>query len=334
MMSNTPIHIIAEARSNHNDSIEKAQKLIRIAANSKADSVKFQLINTWGLYLPGKYPYGGYDIEDVLKFRKECEFTDEEFKSLFEYAKELDITLSASIFDLDGLHLLSSLNPPYIKIASTDLNNLRLLRATIETGQKVVLSTGMSTLKEIEVAVKEFEKRGNSNFVLLHCVSVYPATLEISNVRFVETLKKTFGCEVGFSDHTPGAEAACMALTLGATWFEKHFTEDKSQKGLDHKYALVESELSAYVETLHFAKAALAPKETKITAEERHTMERARRSLYSNKDLPVGYVLTDDDILCVRPSNVFSAADFDFLVGKQLVKSISQYEPFTSEHLQ
>src|SRR5690606_28483113 len=123
-----------------------------------------------------------------------------------------------------GLDLLCSLNPPYIKIASCDLNNIRFLRQVAETGFKVVLSTGMSSLNDIEKSLKEIDKTGNlQNFILLHCVSIYPAKAEQANLNFITKLKNQFGLEVGFSDHTGDSVAAVAAMALGATWFEKHF---------------------------------------------------------------------------------------------------------------
>ena len=152
------IHIIAEAGSNHNGSIENAKKLIDIAANAQADSVKFQIINTWGLYLPGNYEYGHYNLEDVLAFRKKTEFKPEDIRILSEYSKPKKIQFSASIFDEEGLNMLNEVNPSYIKIASGDLNNLRLIRnilANSSNESKLILSTGMSTLSDIDSNTKK-----------------------------------------------------------------------------------------------------------------------------------------------------------------------------------
>src|SRR5690606_17195681 len=231
-----------------------------------------------------------------------------------------------------GLDLLSSLNPPYIKIASCDLNNIRFLRQVAETGRKVVLSTGMSTLKDIEKSVNEIEKSGNlQNFVLLHCVSVYPAKVEQTNMPFLSKLKSTFGLEVGFSDHTGDSLAAVMALSLGATWFEKHFTTDRTQEGLDHAYAMEEDGFTKYVEDLRAAEQALVPIPDKISEAERYTRKRARRSLYASRDMEVGELISDDDILCVRPEGVMDADEIDLIIGKRLTSPIKQYSPFSLE---
>lgn len=331
-MSND-IHIIAEAGTNNNGSLQKAKNLVDIAHRSGANSVKFQMINTWGLYLPGKYDYGHYNIEEVIKIRKDGEMSDEEYQELARYSFTRGIPFSASVFDLKGLELLAAFSPPYIKIASCDLNNVRFLRQVAEYGIKMVISTGMSTIEDIEKSVNTLAQKNFSKMVLLHCVSVYPASLEQTNLSFIASLKNTFGCEVGFSDHTTTSNAACMALTQGATWFEKHFTESKKQKGLDHAYALEEKELTEYVKDIKKAQEALIEKENKISEKEYYTRKRARRSLYAAKDLSKGHLITDEDVLCVRPENHLQAHEIDLIIGKRLVCELKQHQPFTLECL-
>lgn len=323
------IHIIAEAGTNNNGLLSKAKNLSDIAKRAGVTSVKFQVINTWGLYLPGQYDYGKYKIEDVIKIRQDGEMTDDEYQELSSYCNEIGIPFSASVFDKQGLDLLNKLNTPYIKLASCDLNNLRFQREACSYGKKIILSTGMSTLKDIEKAVKNIEKTGFTDLVLLHCVSVYPSNLEICNLGFISTLKSEFGYDVGFSDHTGSSMASCIALGLGATWFEKHFTEDKNQKGLDHAYALEEHELKAYVNDLKSTWLAMQPKQEKISDAEYNTRKRARRSLYAKSDLPIGHVITNDDVLCVRPENIMQADEIDDLIGKKLKIEIKQFEPFS-----
>jgi len=322
------IHIIAEAGTNNNGSLQKARNLVDIASRSGADSVKFQMINTWGLYLPGEYDYGHYNIKDVLNIREKGEMTDEEYKQLAQYSIEQGIKFSSSVFDTKAIDLLASMNPPYVKIASCDLNNTRFLREVADRGIKMVVSTGMSTLQDIENSVKVLTSKGFEDIVLLHCVSVYPADIDQTNIRFISKLKEEFGFEIGFSDHTATSHAACMAMTEGATWFEKHFTEDKNQEGLDHAYALNEIELTDYVTDLHKASSALEHKESKISEKEFYTRKRARRSLYAATDLKKGEIIRDEDVLCVRPENILQADQIDLVVGKTLCSDLSKFEPF------
>ncbi|MFZ6011475.1 MAG: N-acetylneuraminate synthase family protein [Bacteroidota bacterium] len=320
------IHIIAEAGTNHNGKVEKAKALIDIAKRSNANSVKFQIINPWGLYLPGEYSYGHYDIKKVIKIREDSKLKDSEYETLFSYAAEKGIALSASVFDLPGLDLLTRFNPPYIKIASCDLNNVRFLRQVAERGKKMILSTGMSSLSDIEYSVNAIVKTGFQDIVLMHCVSVYPAKLSMTNLNFIDVLKTTFGFPVGFSDHTGDSIAACMALTKGATWFEKHYTEDKTQEGFDHAYALEESEFKEYTEALANAQQAITSAPVKLGADEMYTRKRARRSLYAARNIEAGETLTDADILIVRPEGELDANAIDKIVGTKVKVPVKQYQ--------
>ncbi len=324
-MSN--IHIIGEAGVNHNGNLDNALLLVDIAQECGADSVKFQIINPWGLYLPGKYKYGHYDIEKVIEMRFSTVFSDEEYIRIYNYANEKNIGFSASIFDSQGIELLLKMNPPYIKIASTDLNNHQLLEQVAETGKKIILSTGMSDLSEIEESLNIVAKKTN-DIILLHCVSIYPAPLEKTNLSFISTLQEKFGFEVGFSDHTRTNEASIAAYMLGARWFEKHYTFDNSLEGFDHKHAQSQDEFKSYINALRSLELSLKKKNQKVSPDEAYTAQRARRSLYAKKDLKAGDIIKSEDILVVRPSNIMKANEIDLVIGSKLVTDISQHQPF------
>lgn len=321
-----PIHVIAEAGTNHNGDLNKAKKLVDIAKRSGADSVKFQIIYPWGLYLPGNYEYGHYDIKDVIRIREEGMLEDEEYVDLAAYCRASGVAMSASVFDQRGLNLLLKFDPPYIKTASCDLNNLRFLRQIAETGKKMVVSTGMSSMADIEKALKELEKSGANDLVLLHCVSVYPAGLAQTNLLFIDALRENFGYQVGFSDHTGDSLAACMALARGATWFEKHYTEDRQQSGFDHAYAMEEVSLGHYVTDLREAQQALVGRNVKLSEAELYTRKRARRSIYAARDLQAGECLEDDDVLIVRPEGQLDADQIDLVIGARLIRDVKQYQ--------
>jgi len=331
-MARDKLHIIAEAGSNHNGQVELARELVDIAADCGADSVKFQIINPWGLYLPGEYQYGHYDIKEVIRIRREGQLSDEAWRAIAGYALEQGISFSASVFDEAGLDLLLEFDPPYVKTASCDLNNLRFLRKVAERGKKMVISTGMATLRDIEKAVNELTKMDFTDIVLLHCVSIYPAPLSKTNLKFISVLREQFGFPVGFSDHTSSSIAACMALCEGATWFEKHFTMNKALEGFDHAHAQDAAELKAYVRDIHEAWQALQAPADKLSDEERYTRQRARRSLYAARDLPPGHVLRDEDVLIVRPENILDADQIDQIIGQPLKSGVSRYEPFAPIH--
>jgi N,N'-diacetyllegionaminate synthase len=327
------IHIIAEAGTNNNGSLQKAKNLAEIAKRAGADSVKFQIIYPWGLYLPGEYEYGKYDIKKVIEIREKGVLKDEEYSELNQFCKSINIPFTSSVFDTRGLELMMGFDPPYIKLASCDINNVRFLREVAQCGKPIVISTGMSVMPEIEIGVNTLVRSGAKEVIVMHCISNYPAYLYQANVSYIKVLKEKFGLPVGFSDHTGDSKAACMALCMGATWFEKHFTEDKTQEGLDHAYALEEEEFANYVKDLKDAQQALILREDKVSEDEKYTKKRARRSLYAAKDLPVGHVLTNDDVLCVRPENIMSADQIDLLIGKKLTKQISLHQAFDLSYI-
>ena len=329
------IHIIAEAGTNHNGDLNEAKKLVNLASKAGADSVKFQHINTWELYLPGNYPYGKYDIKEVLKLRQKTEFSLEDLLLLNDYCRKQRISFSLSVFDEKGLDDLVKLNPPYIKIASCDLNNTRFLKRVAQTSLKIILSTGQSTLEDIEFAMNEISKiRDLEKVVLLHCVSIYPCNIEESNIGFITTLKKHFKIEVGFSDHTQDNTASLLALGLGATWFEKHFTLDKSQEGLDHAYAQENEEFINYVHELKLSYNLINQENKIISKKEIEVGKRAQRGLYASRALPPMHIVKDEDIICVRPKGPIKANEIDKIIGKKVLKKIEKYDPIQWEYIE
>jgi sialic acid synthase SpsE len=198
------------------------------------------------------------------------------------------MALSSSIFDERGLDLLRELNPPYIKIASCDLNNSPLLKQAAESGRKLIVSTGMATLGEIERAVSDIVITGNRDLVLMHCVSVYPCPTRQMNLGFLQVLKTAFGFPVGLSDHTENSLATSAAAALGVSWIEKHFTLDRKSPGFDHAYAMEPASLKQYVQDVRDVTAALTPAPTKIGEAEAKVKVRARRALYAARDIAPG----------------------------------------------
>lgn len=325
----TPVHIIAEAGTNHNGNFETAKELVELAADARADSVKFQIIYPDNLYLPGSYKYGHYDIKKVVQMRRDFMLEDDDYAKLQKQAFTRNIILSASVFCDQSTDLLASLNPPYIKIASTDLNNLRLVRYAASKGVRLILSTGMSTLSQVERTVNELAKINFKDFILMHCVSAYPTQLADMNLNFIDTLRIAFGCDVGLSDHTQTSIAACLAITKGVKYIEKHYTLDPKQEGFDHAYAADPDTFKRYVSDIREAESALAYPKQKLREDELYVKQRARRSLYAHKDLKKGHILRDEDILIVRPEGPLNSEDYDLIVGKKLVRDIDKNAPFT-----
>lgn len=333
MRENKKPYIIAEAGTNHNGNPETAMKLVKMAKDTGADSVKFQIIYPEGLYIPYFYENSSYKENPVIEQRKKFMLKDCEYEKIADYAKELAIDFSASVFDEKSLDLLLKCNPPYIKIASCDLNNISFLRKVAEKagvkGIYIILSTGLSILSEIKNSVSEIKRTGFEDIVLMHCVSVYPAKTEEMNLSFIDILKENFDFPIGFSDHTNNSISAAIALSKGAVYFEKHITLDRSQEGFDHAYAAEKNDFKEYITDIKSSYKALQKEQIKLKESELNVKKRARRALYAKRDLKAGDIIKEGDVLIVRPEAYMKADEIDLLTGKECKRDIMKYEPFS-----
>lgn len=325
-MNKPAIHVIAEAGTNHNGCVTTARQLIDVAKAAGADSVKFQMIWPEGLYLPRFYENGGYRESEVFAQRQATALSAHAFRQLAGYCGEAGIAFSSSIFDRAGIALLDELDVDYIKIASCDLNNSPLIRAAAETGRRIVLSTGMSTLDEIETAVQTVQATGNDRLVLMHCVSIYPASTAAMNLGFIDTLRETFGVPVGLSDHTENGLAAAVAVGKGVTWIEKHITLDRTSPGFDHAYAMEPDGFTRFMQDVRAAEAACANPPGKVSPTEAAIRQRARRALYAARDIAAGETLEEADVLVVRPEGPLCPNDLPRVIGRVARRAIHQYE--------
>lgn len=324
-------HIIAEAGTNHGGDISVARRLIDVAASSGADSVKFQLIYPEGLYLPRIYADGVYQENEVFQLREAARMSDDEYRELAGYATGAGCPLTLSVFDSRGIRLADELDVAYIKIASCDLNNSRLIIEAAETGRTLVLSTGMASLGEIERAVTDFLGTGNERIVLMHCVSVYPCCTSDMNLHFLKILQEAFGLPVGLSDHTEHSLGAAVAVSMGARWVEKHFTLDRNAPGFDHAYAMEPESLVEYVQDVRSVEAACAPRQTKVLKAEVGVRTRARRGLWAARDIEEGALIDEGDVLIVRPEGPLKPNEISELLGKRAVRRICQYQALTRD---
>lgn len=319
------VHIIAEAGTNHGGNLDTAKRLAKIAWNSGADSVKYQIIYPEGLYLPEFYVDGKYTANEVFTIRQSMMLSDQQWFLLKEYCQDIRIPISSSVFDSRGLAMLNSWNPPYIKIASCDLNFSDLLKEAGSFGKQVILSTGMASLAEIERAVKAFESTGNKNLVIMHCVSSYPCPLGEMNLKMIEKLKE-FGYKTGLSDHTESSIASSMAVAMGVEYIEKHFTYDRNARGFDHSYAMDPMGLNQFVTDIREVEKSLSPRTEKLSENEKNVALRARRSLYAARDINPGEILQKSDILTVRPQSHFEPDDLVSLIGVSTKIPIRKFE--------
>ena len=233
-------YIIAEIGINHNGSLDTAKRLIDIAALSGCDAVKFQKRNPdvcvpeHQKNVPRETPWG---TMSYLEYKYKVEFGKEEYDQIDEYCKTKNIAWSASPWDMDSLSFLEQYDIPFIKVPSAMLTNEELMRGCAKSGKKVIFSTGMSTLEEIDQAVG-WMREEDCEFALLHCNSTYPAPLEELNLQCIKTLKDRYNCEVGYSGHEFRLGTTVSSVYLGATIVERHITLDRTMWGSDHLASL------------------------------------------------------------------------------------------------
>jgi sialic acid synthase SpsE len=319
------IKVIAEAGVNHFGKVDLAKRLIDSAKQAGTDFIKFQFIEPEEVYLPGRYKYGPYNSEDVVRQRTESLLDYDQCREVFEYAKAVGIEPFATPFGLRSLDLLCRLGCKIVKIASGDINFYDLISEASDRFDIIVMSTGMATAEEIRRAYN-IASRGSARIYLMHCVSIYPHTESQSNLGFIKTLLKEYDVSVGYSDHTLGSLSSCCALSLGATLFEKHFTLDRSMGGLDRKHSLEPDEFKKYVDDLRAIGCSLSSIERDVNEAESYTAQRARRGLYFARSLQKGHVIAKDDVLFLRPSNGLDLLDLDKIIGKKLLLDTHKHQ--------
>ena len=316
-----PCFIVAEAGVNHNGDVELAKKLIDVAKDAGADAVKFQTFKAENVVVEDaqKAEYQKETTGEGTQYEmiKSLELSEEDFEGLADYAKKKDILFLSSPFDKESVGLLYELDIPAFKVGSGEITNFPLLRYIAKKGKPIILSTGMSSLGEVEEALNVIRSEGAEDVVLLHCVSNYPAMIEDVNLRALETLKQAFKIPVGFSDHTLGTTASIAAVALGACVIEKHFTLDRDLPGPDHKASLEPDELKEMVKAIRDVEKALGDGIKRPTKEEEEIKKVARRSIVAKKDIPEGTILTEDMLDAKRPGTGIPPKYWDSVVGER-----------------
>jgi len=321
-----PTFIIAEVGSNHNRDLEKARKLVQIAAQSGADAVKFQTFIAERLVAKSESLPDGTNLCELFG---KYELPHEWHKDLFDYAHSLDIEFLSSPFDFESVDLLDELGVPAFKIASGDLSNLPFIAHIASKKRPIVLSTGMGTLGEVGRALETIAKQGCDDVVLMHCVSSYPSPPEAMNLRAIDTLRRAFKVPVGLSDHTLGANIPIAAAALGIDLLEKHFTDERQQEGLDHSYSMEPDELKEMIAAVRTTEKSLGSGEKACSPVESGTQYYARRSLFARRQIPEGKKIERDDIKLVRPQRGIDPEHLDVVLGRPARKAIEEDEPIT-----
>jgi sialic acid synthase SpsE len=313
--------IIAEGGINHNGDIKIAKELISAAAESNADAIKFQIFDT-ELFYSTSHKGFAQTGKDIIKLLKSLEFSEKEWLELKEYADKKNIIFFASIFDNKSFDISEKLNIPVYKVASGDINFLLFLKKIGKTGKPIILSTGMSNMKDISNAVLEIEKTGNKKISILQCISLYPAPYNLINLKTIKMFNETFGYPTGLSDHTEGYHISLAAVAMGANIIEKHFTLDKKMNGPDHKLSISPDEFKDMVKQIRDVEKAIGDGyKTGGAGDEKKSINLARRGLYAKKTLKAGDILSMDNTIFKRPAADFiKPEDFQLIIGRKLKK--------------
>jgi N,N'-diacetyllegionaminate synthase len=282
------VFIIAEAGVNHNGNIETAKQMIDVVAVLGIDAVKFQTFHSDKLVVrsakKAAYQLETTDVsESQFEMLKRLELSETQYKELIEYCRRKNIQFLSTAFDLESIDLLESLNVPIHKIPSGEITNLPYLIKIAQTGKPVILSTGMSTLKEVKTAIEILRQNGSGEITVLHCNTEYPTSYEDVNLKAMLTIQKELGVKVGYSDHTPGIEVPIAAVAMGAVVIEKHFTLDKNMEGPDHKASLEPDEFAAMAQAIRNIEKALGSSEKRPSPSELKNMPIARKSIVAQK---------------------------------------------------
>jgi N,N'-diacetyllegionaminate synthase len=316
------VFIIAEAGVNHNGSIKIAKKLIDKAVDSGVDAVKFQTFKAENLLSRAAEKADYQKIttdekESQFDMIKKLELNEDAHKELLIYCQEQGIIFLSSPFDYESINLLCKLGIQIFKIPSGEITNLPYLKHIGQLDKRVILSSGMSTLQEVDKALNILITSGTKkeNITVLHTNTMYPTPMEDVNLNAMLTMQKELGIAVGYSDHTLGIEVDIAAVAMGAKIIEKHFTLDKTMQGPDHKASLEPSELKAMVLAIRNIEKALGDKEKKPSPSERVNIGIARKSIVANQIIKKGAILSEKNITIKRPGIGLSPMLWDEIIG-------------------
>lgn len=316
--------IIAEAGVNHNGSLQRAFEMVDAAANCGVDYVKFQtfkaelLVNRYAptaQYQKANLKENATDSQLDMLRKLELSFND--FIELAEYCRRKGVGFLSTPFDFESIRFLASMKLDYMKVPSGEITNLPYLRMIAQTGIPVIMSTGMSTIDEIEAAVSVLKTNGlaDKDITLLHCNTEYPTPFGHVNLLAMDAIKQATGLAVGYSDHTLGIEVPVAAVALGATVIEKHFTLDRSLPGPDHAASLTPDELKQMVSSIRNIEEAMGKHEKFVTDSERKNITVARKSIVASCYIKKGELFTAENITVKRPGNGLSPMLWDSVIG-------------------
>jgi len=329
--------IIAELSANHGGDLEIAEETVRAAKRAGADAIKLQTYTAdtitidvksdlfkinQGTHWDGQYLYDLY---------KEAALPWEWHKPLFDLAREEGLVCFSSPFDFTAVDFLEKLNAPIYKIASFEITDIPLIKYVASKGKPIIISTGIATKEDIELAIETCKDVGNTNITILKCTSAYPANAEDVNLLTMVDIATRFDVKIGLSDHTLGIEAPVVAVSLGAKVIEKHFILDKNIGGADAHFSLDEAEFTAMVKAVRTAEEMLGKVTYKMDDKKAKSREFSR-SLFVVEDVKEGDVITEKNIRSIRPGYGLHPKYYNEVLGKKFIKNIERGTPLKLEH--
>ncbi|MCR4943546.1 MAG: N-acetylneuraminate synthase [Clostridium sp.] len=324
---NEKVYIVAELGVNHNGDMNIVKELIDKASEAGVDAIKFQKFKTESLVTKdspkAKYQEVTTDAsESQFDMLKRLELNEENLKELYAYAKSKNIEAFATPFDDASVDFLYDLGIKAYKVGSGDITNIPMLKRIAKTGLPIILSTGMSTLGEIEEALEAIRSQGNDDVVLMHCTSNYPSDENDVNLKAMNTMMQAFQLPTGYSDHTMGTAVSVAAVARGAVIIEKHFTLDRSMPGPDHMSSLEPEELKQLVQQIRAVEKALGSPIKKPNKSEYEVKNVAQKSIVSACDIKKGEIISEEMLTCKRPSSGIKPKYFELVVGRVAKKDI------------
>ena len=326
------VFIIAEAGVNHNGSLKLAKKLVDEAKNAGVDCIKFQtfiaenIVSKTAVKAEYQKQNTNNSCESQYNMLKKLELSFSDFIELNNYCKAKNIQFLSTAFDFDSIDFLSSLDMNVWKIPSGEITNLPYLIKIANLGKDIILSTGMSTMEEIQNALSVLKTNGAGNITVLHCTTEYPAPFADVNLKAMLTIKDEFNVNIGYSDHTKGIEIPISAVALGATVIEKHFTLDKNMQGPDHKASLEPHELKKMVESIRNVESALGDGIKRLAESEKKNISIARKSIIAKRDIKKGEIFTQENLTVKRPGNGISPMKWFEILGQEAIKDFKEDE--------
>lgn len=327
------VYIIAEAGVNHNGDKNLAFRLCDVAKAAGVDAVKFQTWKTEKIVTKSAAlaEYQENNISDKVasqfEMLKQLELSYSEFVEVRDYCNQIGIQFLSTPDTEEDMDFLLGLGIPFLKIGSGEVTNIPFLRAIGKRHQKVILSTGMSTLSDVEKAYNTLHESGAKEVSLLHCTTNYPCPYDEVNLQAMHTLKAAFKCQVGYSDHTMGIEVPIAAVAMGAKIIEKHFTLDKNMEGPDHKASLDPCELKQMVDAIRNIEKALGDGVKRPNASEQKNAEVVLKRIIAKKHIRKGDILCEDNLALLRSSEGIPAKFWDLIAGKPAKRDYKEDEP-------